>query len=348
LPHILLFLPAVSDTTPSTMPPAARLADFRVTYRAVRGAVAVASDAVLWRRVLRAMAPRTLLRRVRKLLADPDVRRAPVRAITRRLVWRLHWVASSEPVLVSGWWKDLVISLPRSGSAAPVFYDRRPPEPSLAAALVERLPAGGVFVDVGAHIGFYSLIGAKIVGPSGCVFAIEPQPACASAIDMNMSLNGLGNIVRVAAAAGDADGSVRFSVNSRSMGGMIAEAGDFEVPLMRLDTFVEGRGLGYVDLVKLDAAGNEHAALRGASELLKGRRIGALLCKLYTPAVVAERFGYDVSAVVDDLQEAGCSVSVLATSSHPALSLESSSEIDRLFEPAIYSRTLLAVPAAPR
>ena len=116
-----------------------------------------------------------LLRRGRRLLRQSDAGRPPLRSITRRLSWRLHWMLSSKPLVLSDWWSDLVISLPHSGSAAHVFYERGPTEPDLAAALVERLRPGGVFVDVGAHIGLYSLIAARLVGSPGRVFAIEPQ-----------------------------------------------------------------------------------------------------------------------------------------------------------------------------
>ena len=120
-------------------------------------------------------------------------------------------------MVVSGWWGDLTISLPRSGSAAPIFYDRVPPEPALAAELVARLAPGGVFVDVGAHIGVYSLIAAKVVGPTGRVFAIEPQAACLTPLQTNASANGLTNIVLIPEAASDHDGATQFTANPRSM-----------------------------------------------------------------------------------------------------------------------------------
>jgi FkbM family methyltransferase len=251
---------------------------------------------------------------------------------------------SSKPIVLSDWWDDLLISLPRSGSAAHVFYKRRPTEPDLAAELVERLGPGGVFIDVGAHIGLYSLIAARLVGPEGRVFAIEPQLACWTALHTNISLNALGNMALIPAAAGDRDGQIRFSANSRLMSGMVTEDGESAVPVMRLDTFARDNNLRHIDILKLDTAGNEYAALRGAEELLENRHIGAILCKLYHPLAVADRFGYDVSLIVQHLCEANYLVSVLPTDTQPKLVVTDRDQVPELFDWATYSRTLLAIP----
>jgi FkbM family methyltransferase len=284
-----------------------------------------------------------LLGRGRRLLKQSGAGRPPLRSVTRRVSWRLHWMMSSKPIVLSDWWSDVVISLPHSGSAAHVFYERGPTEPDIAAALVERLPSGGVFVDVGAHIGLYSLIAARLVGPSGRVYAIEPQSACSTAIDTNVSLNAFDNVVSIATAVGDRDGEIRFSSNARSMGGMIAETGEATVPIMRLDTFARNNDLAFIDVLKLDAGGNEHGALVGAEELLADRRIGAVLCKLYSPPVVVERFGYDVSLIVQRLRDAGYLMSVLPSGMHPGSVIQDPGQVAGLFDSATYGRTLLAV-----
>lgn len=226
-----------------------------------------------------------------------------------------------------------------------MFYERRPTEPDLATELVKRLGLGGVFIDVGAHIGMYSLIAARVVETTGQVFAIEPQQACWTALQRNILLNGLDNIAHVPAAVGARDGQARFSSNSRSMGGMIAENGESTVPLMRLDTFARDHSLHYIDVLKLDAAGNEYAALRGADELLAGRRIGAILCKLYRPSVTEDRFNYNASLVVRHLREAHYLVSVLPAGTQPKRDSCDQHDVAELFDWTTYTRTLLAVPS---
>jgi FkbM family methyltransferase len=215
----------------------------------------------------------------------------------------------------------------------------------LAAELVARLRTGDVFVDVGAHIGMYTLIAAHVVGPTGHVFAIEPQPACLEPLRANVSLNAFTNVVPVATAVGDVDGEIGFSANERSMGGMISRTAEATVPILRLDTFARERSLPAIDVLKLDAAGNEHPALLGATEMLTKHRIRAVLCKLYHPAVVMDRFGYESSLIVERLQRAGYKTYALPTSAEPRRAISDGSNIAELFDPLTYSRTLLAVPA---
>jgi FkbM family methyltransferase len=257
----------------------------------------------------------------------------------------LHWFLSSEPVVLSDWWDDMLISLPRSGSAAHVYYRRRPTEPALVDELIDRLEPGGVFVDIGAHIGLYSLIAARRVGPDGRVFAIEPQEACWAALHTNLSLNGLVNVTLVPGAAGDEDGRARFSSISRSMSGMVTQNGESDVPIFRLDTFARDASLRRIDVLKIDTAGSEYSALSGAAEHLEEHRIGAILCKLYNPTDVADRFGYDVSLIVELLREANYVVSALPTDTQPRVAVRDRPQVPQLFDWATYSRTLLAVPS---
>jgi FkbM family methyltransferase len=251
---------------------------------------------------------------------------------------------SSDPIVLCDWWDDMLISLPRSGSAAHVYYRRRPTEPALADELVDRLEPGGVFVDIGAHIGLYSLIAARLVGPEGRVFAIEPQEACWAALRTNMSLNGLVNVTLVPGAAGDEDGRAGFSAISRSMSGMVTQNGESDVPIFRLDTFARDTNLQRIDVLKLDTAGDEYGALRGATEHLEEHRIGAILCKLYNPPDVSNRFGYDVSLIVQLLREANYVVSALPTDTKPRVAVTDRGQVPDLFDWATYSRTLLAIP----
>lgn len=67
-------------------------------------------------------------------------------------------------------------------------------ETSVQEAMRRLLPRGGVFFDVGANIGFFSLIAARLVGPDGKVVAFEPVPATAALISENAQRNGLATI----------------------------------------------------------------------------------------------------------------------------------------------------------
>ena len=123
-----------------------------------------------------------------------DVRRHPLRALGRRLLWRLHHAMHpGKPLVLEGWYRGMRIALPRSGSAAQVFY-RGHSNVQIVRVMEERLKPGDIVLDVGAHIGEYSLVAAWWVGPHGQVHAVEPQPRAAEIIRLNAQLNGLPNI----------------------------------------------------------------------------------------------------------------------------------------------------------
>ena len=68
-------------------------------------------------------------------------------------------------------------------------------EPQTLDAYRAILEPGYVYIDVGAHIGYQTLVARKSVGPSGMVIAIEPQPYSCARIVKNWSLNQFGNVI---------------------------------------------------------------------------------------------------------------------------------------------------------
>ena len=76
-------------------------------------------------------------------------------------------------------------------------------EPEMTAYVEATLRPGGVFIDVGANIGYYSMLASRLVGPSGSVVAIEPSPTNFSELKRNIALNHALNIRAIDMAVGD-------------------------------------------------------------------------------------------------------------------------------------------------
>lgn len=242
---------------------------------------------------------------------SPDFQANPARAVTRRALWRLHWaVYPHRPLVMRKWWRDLDIALPRSASAATVYYAGCSYGPMIQ-AMAQNLRPGDVFLDVGAHAGEYALIAARMAGPLGVAHAIEPQPQLAAVIRNNAERNRLSNLRVHACAICDVTGSINFFFDPGSMGGWPATAAAATVPSFTLDDFVANMcGGSRVDLIKLDAGGNELAALRGAERLLTSSR-PAIIAKLYHPDVVRQRHGSELAASIDLLHKHGYSLELL-------------------------------------
>lgn len=282
--------------------------------------------------------------------SQPDFRAHPLRATFRRIIWRLHWqFRPQQPLVVHNWWRGMEILLPKSGSAAQIFY-RTLSSPRTAGALTQVVHEGMIVIDVGAHVGEYSLIAAKLVGEPGMVHAFEPQPTLVPLIRRNAARNGLANIKIHTYAVADQTGTTPFRSDPQSMGGWMATGADatIDVPCTTLDQFALQNDLRHVDVIKLDAGGNELAALRGARTVL-ATHDPVVITKLYHPEVTAARFGYDVRMIAETLWQAGYDVSVLEGANHPGEAPASTwGEIRSLFDGTTYCLTSLAVKRSHR
>lgn len=93
-------------------------------------------------------------------------------------------------------------------------------EPNVTAAFKRALATGDVCLDLGAHIGYYSVLAAKLVGPRGHVYAFEPAPRIHRALRINVELNGLENVTAVEVAVGEDEGRAVLYEGPESNSGM--------------------------------------------------------------------------------------------------------------------------------
>lgn len=275
---------------------------------------------------------------IQRGLRRPEVRQHPFRAISRRLGWRRYWKNSSEPMVIAPWWRNLQIILPHTSNASLIYY-RTLSDPNLVALLQTLLFPGMTFLDVGAHIGEYTLIGAHMVGSTGKVCAIEPIPACIEGLRRNVSINKLDQIAVYGGALSASSGKIGFLSDSGNSG-WIATAPDqvvFETPTWALDDFLPYAGMERADVIKLDAGGNELDVLRGGSKTL---RHSTLVMKLYHPSVTHARFGYSCHESVKLLLEMGLNLKIMVCGE--AFPICRAEEIDAHFDRLDYSHVILA------
>jgi FkbM family methyltransferase len=143
------------------------------------------------------------------------------------------------------------------------------------------LRPGDVAIDVGAHIGFFTMLMASAVGPEGRVYAFEPLDANADLVERSIAENGFGGRVRLQrAAAGGAEGTatLTFPVETLNSGGAYLLRGGTaplagnltkDVPLVAIDRLDIRRP---VRLIKMDVEGAEPQVVRGAERVLREDR----------------------------------------------------------------------------
>jgi FkbM family methyltransferase len=135
---------------------------------------------------------------------------------------------------------------------APQLYDRAELQ-----FLRSHLPVGGTFVDVGAHIGAYAFVGAKAVGPTGKVLAIEAFEPTFRRLQDCLKRNALTNTQALCVGVSDREESVPMSVHEGNTGGN-SLAPSSQGPTIRcvpLLTLVEQASLQRIDVLKLDIEG---------------------------------------------------------------------------------------------
>jgi FkbM family methyltransferase len=180
-------------------------------------------------------------------------------------------------------------------------------EAEVQAAMRRHLGSGGVMYDIGANVGFFTLLGARIAGPGGRVYAIEPVPENAAAVRANATLNGFDNVVVVERAAGASSGREGLLVVEDLSWSHLASRGDhpqtervLEVDVVALDELVASGELAPPSFVKIDVEGSEVDVLAGMRETLARHR-PVVVCELHgTNAALADamdELGYELASL---------------------------------------------------
>lgn len=145
-------------------------------------------------------------------------------------------------------------------------------EPLETKLIDEQLREGDVVLDIGANIGYYTLLAARKVGARGRVYAFEPDPINFSLLSQNVELNGYQNVVLVNKAVGETSEDLKLYLSDVNAGDHRTYDSDggrrtITIPCTSMDDYFRGRE-SRVDFIKMDIQGFECRALRGMQETL--------------------------------------------------------------------------------
>ncbi len=186
-------------------------------------------------------------------------------------------------------------------------------EPHVTAIFKNRLKQGMHVLDIGANIGYFTMLSAALVKPSGSVMAIEPNPENAKLIELSRRANGFENITIVQAGAGRELGLLVLNT-AYSNGTTSALSGDpaelaeaTTVPCLRIDDIVApDKPVGFL---KIDVEGAEYNALLGASALI--RRCHPVIVSEFSPGLMRGISGIDARQYVKFVLDFGYRVSIV-------------------------------------
>lgn len=149
-------------------------------------------------------------------------------------------------------------------------------EPNVTTVFRRYVRPGMQVLDIGANIGYFTMLSASLVGPSGGVFAIEPNPDSVKLLEASRRENGYENVRIFQVAAGRAPGLLVLNrASSNAMTSAVPEAVSHlvrstTVPSFRIDDLVPSDVK--IDFIKIDVEGAEYNALLGARALIARSR----------------------------------------------------------------------------
>ena len=197
--------------------------------------------------------------------------RSVARIIARTFLPRIAYPVIRGPLRGA---RFILGTLAGEGGGATVYLNMI--EPEQTSAFVNTLKGGQVFFDIGANVGYYTILGARLVGPRGRVLAFEPSPRNLSYLYRHTVLNRSGNVTIVPAACSDTMSLAVFSSGKNFAEGHLADARDkngvhdrrFLVPTITIDEVVRKLRIS-PDVIKIDVEGAELSVLKGAEGTLR-------------------------------------------------------------------------------
>jgi FkbM family methyltransferase len=168
------------------------------------------------------------------------------------------------------------------------------------------------FIEIGAHVGYFSVLAGKIVGPEGLVFAFDPDERNFALLLANVSRHGLANVVCSPWAVTDRAGFVELHISGNNTGDHRVYASTRRGRRGASARSIALDSLGVVrppvDLVKLDVQGAEDAAVRGMEALLAASPKVVLSVEFWPYGM--QLFGGDPRRVLDYYRSLGFAVRV--------------------------------------
>ena len=245
-------------------------------------------------------------------VASGIIRRLPVGRfrIMNLLAKGINWPVFAAPAMAENRGCELVFDL--RDSIARELYFTGSYEPQETLLVKATLCEGMTFLDVGAHLGYFTALAAYIVGNRGRVISLEPDPRMFAKLKWIADRNQLSQVTPIQVAAAENEGILKLEGFDESAGNYgLSKLADgnadgqciFDVRAASIDRILDDLGVYQVDLVKMDIEGAEQLAIRGMSKGLSAHRYRNIIIELH-PQTLQQR-GVQVEDVLVLLERSG-------------------------------------------
>jgi FkbM family methyltransferase len=207
-------------------------------------------------------------------------------------------------------------------------------EPEVSLFLMHALKRGDCFLDIGAHIGYFSLLASMVVGTEGKVFAFEPEDKNYRQLIKNACLNGLENIESFNCALGAENGECDLFINLDNDGGHAlwdvcehplhgksrANKTRQKVKMKTIDSIFQNIDLGCRTIIKIDTEGSEYDTIVGGVDTIRRYKIPYIICEINRSSL--KKMGSTEKKLRDFMGKIGYSTFLLHPQSLEILKLE--------------------------
>lgn len=180
---------------------------------------------------------------------------------------------------------------------------------------ISLLKPGMTILDIGANIGYYTLIAAKVIGEKGKIFSVEPEPHNYGLLCKNVNINKYNNVTAINKAISDREGKIKlfldgnnFGCHSLSISNVKNNMKCVEVECTTLDTLCRENLISCIDLIKVDVEGAEGHVFRKADTVLKQKNL-KIFMEFYPDKL--ENMGMDSAGLLDKLMGYGFRVKMI-------------------------------------
>ena len=210
-----------------------------------------------------------------------------------------------------------------------------------------RIRSGMRVVDIGAHVGFFTLLAAKLVGPTGEVYAFEAEPENYKILQSNINRNKYQNVTAENQAVSDNNGTAHFYLSGLDNGSHSLHKvrrrmtrGAIKVRETTLDAFFKAQGWPVIDLIKIDVEGAENMVIKGMQQVLALQPAPDLVIE-FCPFLLEEA-GNKSGLLIRTLQSLDYSVFTITDEANLTL-LENDSDIAQLISSLLKRQTYINV-----
>lgn len=177
-------------------------------------------------------------------------------------------------------------------------------EPEETRLIASFLKPGMVVFDVGANIGYYTLLTSPLVGPTGSVYAFEPSSYAFNKLTRAVKENRLTNVRTFKLALGAQEGELELSpcIEGNHTPNLL-EGGGEKIHVTTLDSFVREHSIQRIDFLKMDVEGFEPFVVEGGRNSFSSGLVRAVLCEF--SATWLERSGHAPKRMYQDFLSMG-------------------------------------------